>query len=417
MNNRSLHSQKIYPWLIMLCGCCYYGTFLGAIGYTVGNFLLPISQSFSCGLGQVSLYVTLHGLSVGLFIPVARRIVERNMRASLLFSSALIIFCLNMMARIDALWQLFIWCILLGIGNSFLRGATIPALIRKWFHKKSGTVLGICLSAGALAGALLNPALASIIESSSWRSGYIFLSLVVAVLNLPATLFILKDDPHKYGLRPYGEEEGAAEKTESSAELSGVTEKEAFRLAAFYMMVVTTAGFSFIFNLTSHLQTYGKTIGLSMTLASLLTSASLVGGTIGKLTLGMIGDRFGPKAALFTAELSVLAGLALISMGAFYPILLPVGTLFFGYGASTTTILPATMTPHIFGMRDYGSILSWFTTAASLIGGFGNAAYGFLYDVSGSYTLSIFVCALSAVLCLALGSISLRQGKGILKNE
>ena len=32
-----------YAWCIVLCGCAVYGTTLGALGYTVGNFFLPIS--------------------------------------------------------------------------------------------------------------------------------------------------------------------------------------------------------------------------------------------------------------------------------------------------------------------------------------------------------------------------------------
>ena len=39
-----------YAWLIVLSGCAFMGTTLGALGYTVGNFFLPVSRELGCGV-------------------------------------------------------------------------------------------------------------------------------------------------------------------------------------------------------------------------------------------------------------------------------------------------------------------------------------------------------------------------------
>ena len=51
-----------YAWLIVLSGCAFMGTTLGALGYTVGNFFLPVSRELGCGVGDVSLYVTINSI-------------------------------------------------------------------------------------------------------------------------------------------------------------------------------------------------------------------------------------------------------------------------------------------------------------------------------------------------------------------
>lgn len=402
-----------YAWIIVLSGCAFMGTTLGMLSYTVGNFFLPVSREFECGIADVSMYVTISSLSIAVFIPVVRRFIEHYTRRSLTFGAVLIIAALAGLSEISDLWQMYLWAVCLGAGSSFFNGATVPALVNSWFAKRKGTALGICLASAALIGAMMNPVLAGIIEKLSWRVGYKFLAACTAVLLLPFTVFVVRSTPKEVGMRPYGDQENKADDLPTGENTAtadhGMTLEAAVRTPAFYAVLLAAPCFSFIFGLTSHFPAYAASVGIDASWGALLTSASLLGGMSGKLTLGMIGDRFGAKTALIAAQSTVFIGEALMFGGAFFlPLLVP-GAFAFGYGACTTALMPALLTSAVFGKVDYSRILTWFTMSSSLVGGFGSTIYGMLYDKSGTYRSSFIFCFSVAALCLSLGIFAINK--------
>lgn len=401
--------QIHYAWRIVMCGCAFMGTTLGALGYTVGNFFLPVSRDLGCGIGDVSLYVTINSITIAFFILLTRRLIERHMRMALTAGALLIVIALVGLSCSTALWQLYLWAVCLGAGSGFYNGATVPALISSWFRTKNGLALGICLASAAFIGAAMNPLIATVIDHFSWRAGYLVLALTAGLLLLPFTVFVVRPDPQSLSMQPYGD--AAAPDVSASRVLHGATLGQAVRTPAFYLLLLVAPGFSMIFGLTSHLPAYADSIGLGASVGASLTSASLIGGMLGKLTLGMLGDRFGAKTPLAVAQLAVVSGTALIAGGRIAPFLLLPGALVFGYGACTTALMPAMLTSAVFQQRDYSRILSWFTMSGSLVGGFGSAIYGFLFDGSGNYWSSIFLCAVVSVACLCLGLLALAQRK------
>lgn len=127
-----------YAWCIVLCGCAVYGTTLGALGYTVGNFFLPISREFGCGIGEVSLYVTINSIVIALFIPLARAFTARHMRLSLSLGAGLLVLALLGMSQVKSLWQLYGCAVILGAGSGFFNGATV-SFVATW--KISATLI------------------------------------------------------------------------------------------------------------------------------------------------------------------------------------------------------------------------------------------------------------------------------------
>lgn len=212
------------------------------------------------------------------------------------------------------------------------------------------------------------------------------------------------------GLKPYGLDPAAAPaqsgKRADNA-LTGLSMKEALATFPFWAMMLMAPAFSIGFGLTSHLPTYASSIGIGASAGAILTSASLVGGMLGKLTLGMLNDRFSTRVPLCAAQLCVVLGVGVLFVSQGSPLLLGLGALIFGYGSCTTALMPAMLTSALFGQRDYNRILTWFTTSSSLLGGFGSTLYGLLYDAAGDYVSSMLVCMAVASLCLLLGLASL----------
>lgn len=393
-----------YAWVIVWCGSCFFGTALGVLGYTVGNFFLPVSQSLGCGVGAVSFFVTLNTLAIAAAIPFARKLVEQNLRKALLAGATIVCLSLVGLSQCRELWQFYVGSVALGIGSSFFAGVTVPTLINRWFHRKNGTALGICLASAALIGAIMNPILAQIILRFSWQVGYGFLAVVSALLLFPPILFGVRDCPQSMGLLPYGYEGETSRPVRTGMEASA-----AIHSPAFPALLVLAPCVGAIFYLTSHLPTYAQLHGMAEGAGAFLTSASLVGAMLGKLTLGMLGDRLGPRAPLFLSQGCVILGVSLM-LGA--PHSLPAllgGSLIFGYGACTTALLPAILTQAAFGERDYDKLLSYITMSGNLLGGFGNSIYGALYDLSHAYTLPMLLCIGLSLLVLVCGQLALRS--------
>ncbi len=397
-----------YAYMIVLSVCAFYGMMLGLLGYTVGNFYLPISNELHCGVGEVALYSTISGFVMAFLIPIFRSFTEKNINLALSIGSILMVVSLIGFSRASAIWHFYIWSIIMGAGNAFYNGATLPSLIKRWFAEKSGTALGLGLAFAALLGAIMNPVIASIIGKIGWRGGYIVLAFLVAVLTLPFSIFVVKSDPVRMGLKPYGYKDNN-ESSQIKTESTGPLLSEAKKMPEFYLLLLACPMFSLGFGFTSHLAAFGSTVGLSPTLGAALTSASLIGGMLGKLSLGMLGDRFGARVPFSLAQLCVVGGVSLVYLGKIIPILFVLGTFLFGYGACTTALMPAMLCSAVFGNRDYNKILTWFTTATSFVGGLGATIYGFLYDFNGNYNLGMIFCICIATLCLILGSIALSK--------
>lgn len=409
-----------YAWVIMLCGCAIVGINLGVYAYTIGNFFLPVSRELGVGIGSVSVYHTLASFASAFMFPVARKLMAKyNLRAVLTCATLSAIAAYAAMSQVTALWQVYACAIWMGLSYSFYGGVTVPLMINNWFKKNNGTVYGVCLATGAIVGVFANPFISRIIGATTWRQGYLAISAITAIVMLPVSLLLVRQRPEDKGLRPYGEDEAttaAAIKTGAPAEKKGVPASVAFRSRAFIAILICTPCFGIVFNVTNHITTYASVIGIGAGMGAYLTSISLIGGTLGKLTLGRFSDKKGVKFAVTLAECCAIAGIlmAILSTWVGTWLLFP-AVLIFGYGASTTSLMGALLPRTVFGDRDYDKILSYTSMSMSLGAGLINPVYGYIYDATGSYLPSFGFALGIAVLCITMAYTAIADGKKLMQ--
>ena len=410
-----------YAWVIMFCGCAIVGVNLGVLSYTIGNFYLPLSLELGVGVGSVSFYQTMCSFASAFTFPTARKLISKyDLRAVLAAATLSASLAYAAMSRVQSLWQVYACAVWMGVSIAFYGGVTVPLMINNWFKRNNGTVYGICLATAGVLGIIANPIINSIVNGISWRAGYMAISIFMAALLLPVSIFLVRLRPEDKGMRPYGEKEAMemdklAGKAPLQGEKKGVPAAAAFKSRAFIAVLLCTPCLGIIFSVTNHITTYASVIGIGAGMGAYLTSFSLVGGTLGKLTLGRLSDRHGVKFSLGLAEgcaaLGILSVIAASKVGTW--LLFP-AVLIFGYGASTTSLMGALIPRAVFGDRDYDRILSYTSMGMSIGSGLVNPVYGYLYDMTGSYIPSFCFAVCVIAFCITTGFYAITEGKKLM---
>ena len=413
------NSKFHYAWVIMFCGCCIVGIQLGVFAYTIGNFYLPVSQSLGVGVGDVALYQTMQAFASALMFPTATKLMNKyGMRKVLTVATLSAALAYAAMSQVNNLWTVYLCAVWIGLSSAFYGGATVPGMINNWFAKNNGTIYGTCLAVGALVGVAANPIIAAVIKGFTWRGGYLAIAAFTALVMLPVSLFLVTLKPEDKGMKPYGADE-ATEKTDTKNtehKVTGVPAEKAFKSSAFIATLICVPCFGVVYNITNHITTYASVIGLGATFGATLTSVSLIGSTLGKLTLGTFSDKKGAKAAITLAEILAITGLVMVmlsrSIGSW---LLVLAVFVFGYGASTTSLMGALLPRAVFGSRDYTKIMSYTSMSMSIGVGLLSPVYGYLYDWTGTYVTAFCFSIAVAVICIITAHFALNKGKKLME--
>ena len=264
----------------------------------------------------------------------------------------------------------------LGIGLSYVPSV---AAVQQAFVQHRALASGIAVS-GVGAGNLVMPlAAAWLIGLVGWRHAYLALAAAMLLLSVPAALALGGRKSVRRGV--------------NGAPLPGTSLAQALRSAPFWLMygvaLLICVGF---FVPMVHLVPYALDAGLSEAQGVSLVSLLGLGSLLGRFFVGGIADRLGHMRSL----VAVGAGLGLMFLlwwmsKSYLPLAVfavVFGTLYGGYVA-----LAPTVCMDIFGPRALSAIIGSLYTAAGLGTLIGPTFAGATFDATGSYDLSILVCA------------------------
>lgn len=267
--------------------------------------------------------------------------------------------------------------------------------MNNWFKAKIGTTLGIAMAFMGIGGAIFAQITGVLIESIGWRSTYIVLGIIVAILILPFSIFVIRSKPEQLNMTPYGDNE--ADKSTSNVQKTletGVLKSDAIKSPAFYLVTLFTGLFGLASTVSFHVPNFVQSVGFTATMAATGITCVTIGQTGGKFLLGAINDKFGTKAALYIGIGGGMIGVvALLISDSFGIAMLYTGALLFGIGFSGSTLLPPVVIRDVFGGRDYASIYTTIMSASTLGVAFGTTLFSYLYDSTGNYYI-VFILSL-----------------------
>lgn len=313
-----------------------------------------------------------------------------------------------------SLWQFYLVGALVGI---FAMGCgTIPVsvLITNWFEKNRGLMISIAMMGISIGGTVLSPLLSWLIVEFGWRYAYFILCALSLIVLVPIALFVVRRAPQDVGLEPYGHGEETAVSTKKKnvpASNWNATLKEARKTPILWMFAVGAFLIYFTACFMGHMSYYLQGIGFDAAAVASYISLYSVVAIIGKLVLGRIFDRFGPKIGiLFGCGTFFLFLVAFIFVQG-SPMMLYFAAVMYGFGTCTATVAIPIMTTSVFGAKNYSELygfVSAFTMTGSAIG---SSAIGLVYDLTGSYIPALTVLAILTALTIVIMFVCINMGQ------
>jgi predicted MFS family arabinose efflux permease len=276
----------------------------------------------------------------------------------------------------------------------------------RWFVARRGLVTGVFGAATSAGQLIFVPLLVQLAQAIGWRSSMLILGGATLAVLLPIAL-LMRDDPAKIGLRPYGAPEGAAIAAGAKVE-KGVMGR-ALRSPAFWMLSATF----FVCGATSngligvHFIPYANDCGISATVAA--GTLALMGGFnfVGTIGSGWLTDRYDPRKLLLCYY--GFRGLSLLLLPfVTNPAGLTIFAIMFGLDYIATVPPTTALVADLFGRRNVGTVFGWVFFAHQLGAASASWLGGRARDTLGDYLLTFLV---AGAIALGAGLLALRIGR------
>lgn len=304
-------------------------------------------------------------------------------------------------AHVHALWQLYLFYAVFGVGYSAC--ALIPGttLVARWFARRRSQALSIASTGLSLGGILFTPISAKLIAQLGLSGAAPWLALIFIVGIIPITWLMIRPSPLDFGMGPDGDPI-ARDAHGVPLMADGIDFETAIRSRFFILMTLT-----FIFAMMAQVGTIAHLFSLvasrtgsddtaALSLAA-MAGASIVGRLIGGWALAYISSR-GFVVALVIAQGIVLV---LFAFAETATALIAISILF-GCTVGNLLMMAPLMSAEAFGLKAYGRIFSINQLCTVTGVASGPMAMGLLYAQAGGYHAAFLTMAAASALAFAL---------------
>ena len=393
-----MNKQKVYPWLMLAACCSLSAATMGIVSSAMPVFYAPTAQGLNTGVGTISLYATLLSLTTGLFGPILVTLLKKfNIKAIVAAGGLICGLAIFSMSFFSTPFMFYVAGIIAGIGYACCASITINTVLVNWFHNKLSTVTGIAFSFSGAAGAVMSPIFASIISAAGWRAAYMVTGILIIILTVPIGLFIIAKRPEDLRLKPFGYREF----DEDLIALSKFR-NAGMKHGTLLMILFSICG-AIVVNFGSHVSAYMTSLNFDPSAAASVLSISMISNVITKLLMGALAEKMGTFKAIQLYAIFPIVGL-------FCFLLIPTGSSMlrylapacFGVTYAITSVGISIAAREFVPDDKYDSIYANATLIMFVVGAVMISVYGTLFDIFGSYTVSIIFGLVFAILMFAI---------------
>ncbi len=412
MKNRRL----FYGWTVILSAFAQMFVSSGS-NAAAPIFFASVLKDLGWGRASISLAASINTAVVGVAMLVIGGLVDKHGPKTIILAGLPLMGMSTIaLSGISQVWHLLLLYALLGLGFACTGLPSVSALVARWFYKKRGLAMGICLTGFALGQLVVVPLSAYMILLFGWRTAYVILGGALLVTTL--TMIPVRNDPADMGCHPDGE----PSPPKQGVTVDGVSLKDILVTQPFLLMMVV----HFLCGFTDIPITPGPCfalftldVGLSQMVAA--TALGLMGGvmSLGTFVMGSASDRFGRKKPLALIYLIRALSLALImGLSGTTPglaMLLYAFSVMFGFSYFSMTPVVGAWIGDNYGQLSVGRISGVKSLLHSVGAAVGSQFFGAVYDLHQSYYWGFFT-AMVLSLVASLCSLLLRE-RGALRKD
>ena len=393
-----------YGWVIL--GVSALAIFISGPGqtYSVSIFVDPIVSDMGWSRTMVSGLYTAGSLTAGAVMILVGRLLDKY-GARIMMTAVCILFGLAAiwMSMVDhplKLYAGFAAIRILGQGSLTLIPTTLIAL---WFIRWRGRATAIGTMGGAVSVAALPILIHTLITQMGWRNTWLVLAFVIWIaLLLPAALLVRRS-PESVGLLPDGRQASPQHQVEKSKadiiqevnlSLGQASRGRTFWLLLFAGSSVPLISTALTFHQVSFLASKGIPSGVAASVFLIRAPMQI----LGTFVAGFMADRFPNRYVLACGQ-----GLLLATM--LWTFLISSAWQAFFYGAiiglsvGFINTIRVVIWPNYYGRAHLGSIRGVVTASTVGFAALGPLPFGWIYDLTGSYSLAILVFLVLPIAC------------------
>jgi len=396
-------SDIFFGWWTVLASGIIGFLGVGFVGLGFSVLFKPIAAELELNRAVTSMAASVQTLGRGILSPVGGWISDKHGPRLIMFFG---IFCLVlgciMMYFVNSLWSyLVVWGVLIGAGHSLGYTIITDKAIINWFVKKSGIALNTKFAIQSLAGILLLPLIAWLVDNKGWRETCIIAGVVIALVSFPLTwFFVKKHRPEYYGLLPDGAQakEDTAEENHNIEKTEEVefTFRQTMKTPSYWLIITVGAIFSLALPIMNvHCIPFLTDMEIEPVKAASMMAIIVTAGIPARL----IGGYFVDRVKIGQLRFIIAAGYLLQAIGITTFLvsksvdMIYIWFLLFGFGQGISQSVQLPLYARYFGRKAYGSILGS-TMAMNIPTGLIAPVYtGWVYDTTGSYMNVFFLFA------------------------
>ena len=306
---------KFYGWRLVLAGWIIYGFGMGPVYYGWVFFLPGMMDELGMSRATAGWVFGAYLLAGGMASPLIGIAIGRfGLRKTITTGALVGALGFYLTSRSQSVLHLVLTFGVFGsFAHSFITVIPTQTLASTWFLRYRARVMAILLTATGVTVPILLRIFNRILETGTWRDGWVFISALVAAIGVFAFLTV-RDSPESMGLLRDGaasEEELASAAAEGELDRDSWTAPEALRTPQFWMMLVCGLGYAVPwYVLTNHSRLHLEDQGLDTGFVATVVGAMVLISTIGRLT-GSLADFISPPRLLGLA-------LGLEALGSFF---------------------------------------------------------------------------------------------------
>jgi len=298
------------------------------------------------------------------------------------------------------------------LGGAFIGGGLIlcglpisQTAITTWFVKGRGTLSGVVGLTEAVGTAIFIFRITEIINASplGYQTSAVYTAVICFAVSALAGQLLMRNKPETYGLTAVGAEE-IEQSASEAGEIPGISEKEAMRSKAFWVMLIATGIVATVqFALTPQQAVILTNYGCAPVQIATLLSVCATSKVLNKLLFGVITDNWGLRIGIIYSTIAfIIAVVIMLVVHNNY-----VGVLTYeiglGMGIGLAGNYPALVVAKMFGRKDIQKLAPVPSTFSSLGVALGPILFSILYTLgNGNFQIVFGGCLVLLIVFLVL---------------